>query len=258
MDKTENLSKIRPCNYIIFQAKNVTMNQLARSVVYMYFILALLGRFNEKTSKNLHELGTINQFVDYYLDKMQFLPFILQPISAIAIAQAPHYVNHSSTNFFKPQDSHSLVHRTQQQLMHLAQQVTSSQATQTTQTTTTTMAPSSINPATTTTTTTTSAAAANGLNSADCSNGLLSFELSTGFIYKPAASETLATLPSTLQLTDCLGYCLQNSSCLAINFEMGLCVLLSSSVKNNASQLYSSQFPVFTIYAEKLCLFSSK
>lgn len=91
-----------------------------------------------------------------------------------------------------------------------------------------------------------------------CSNGLLTFELSTGFIYKPSSAETLAMMPSTLQLTDCLDYCLQNASCLAINFEMGLCVLLSSSAKQNPTNLYSSQFPVFTIYAEKKCLLSGK
>lgn len=91
-----------------------------------------------------------------------------------------------------------------------------------------------------------------------CDNGLLTFELSTGFIYKPSSAETLAMMPSTLQLTDCLDYCLHNSSCLAINFEMGLCVLLSSSAKQNPVNLYSSQFPVFTIYAEKKCLLSGK
>lgn len=92
----------------------------------------------------------------------------------------------------------------------------------------------------------------------NCSNGLLTFELSTGFIYKPSAPETLAMMPGTLQLTDCLDYCLHNNSCLAINFEMGLCVLLSSSAKQNMNNLYSSQFPVFTIYAEKKCLLEGK
>lgn len=92
-----------------------------------------------------------------------------------------------------------------------------------------------------------------------CPNGLLTFELSTGFIYKPTSgAETLSMMPSTLQLTDCLDYCLTNSSCLAINFEMGLCVLLASSAKQNQHNLYSSQFPVFTIYAEKKCLLSGE
>ena len=93
----------------------------------------------------------------------------------------------------------------------------------------------------------------------ECPNGLLTFELSTGFIYKPLApSETLAMMPSTLQLTDCLEYCLHNATCSAINFEMGLCVLLSSSAQQNPTSLFSSQFPVFTIYAEKKCLLQGK
>lgn len=92
----------------------------------------------------------------------------------------------------------------------------------------------------------------------DCSTGLLTFELTTGFIYKPTAAETLAMIPSTLQLPECLNTCLKNSSCLAINFEMGLCVLLSSSAKHNPANLQTSQFPVFTFYAEKKCLFSGK
>lgn len=96
------------------------------------------------------------------------------------------------------------------------------------------------------------------LSSSNCSSGLLTFELATGYIYKPSSVETLAMMPSTLQLTDCLSYCLQNGSCLAINFEMGLCVLLSSSAKKNPANLYSSQFPVFTIYAEKKCLLPGK
>lgn len=89
-----------------------------------------------------------------------------------------------------------------------------------------------------------------------CYNGFLTFELTTGFIYTPSSAETLSMLPGTLQLTECLNYCLKNTSCQAVNFEMGLCVLLSSSAQQNPASLLSSQFPVFTIYAEKLCLLS--
>lgn len=92
----------------------------------------------------------------------------------------------------------------------------------------------------------------------ECPTGLLTFELATGFIYKPSgADETLSMMP-TLQLTDCLEYCLQNASCLAINFEMGLCVLLANSAKQNQQNLFASQFPVFTIYAEKKCLLTGE
>lgn len=196
--------------------------QLARVVASTILLRAFIGAF--EAAQDVHQTG--EQIVKF--------------ATAIGL---PHYVNHSST-FLKPADlsmQSQAAHRTnqqQQQQQSVAQQAPSSMGTQQT--------------------TLSASTTSMGLNSAECSNGLLSFELSTGFIYKPAASETLATLPSTLQLTDCLGFCLANSSCLAINFEMGLCVLLSSSVKHNASQLYSSQFPVFTIYAEKLCLFSSK
>lgn len=96
------------------------------------------------------------------------------------------------------------------------------------------------------------------INANHCPNGLLTFELATGYIYRPSSAlETLTMMPSTLQLTDCLDYCLHNSSCLAINFEVGLCVLLTTSARHNPQNLYSSQFPVFTIYAEKKCLYSS-
>lgn len=93
----------------------------------------------------------------------------------------------------------------------------------------------------------------------DCPNGLLTFELLTGYIYKPSSgAEVLSSMPSTLQLTDCLDYCLHNSSCLAINFEMGLCVLLAQSARQRPHNLFTSQFPVFTIYAEKKCLLSGE
>lgn len=60
--------------------------------------------------------------------------------------------------------------------------------------------------------------------------------------------------PGTLQLTDCLNLCRQNASCLSINFETGLCVLLQESADKSPQALQKSQFPVFTIYAHKICL----
>lgn len=60
--------------------------------------------------------------------------------------------------------------------------------------------------------------------------------------------------PGTIQLNDCLNLCRANSSCLAINFETGLCVLLQDSADKSPQALQKSQFPVFTIYAHKICL----
>lgn len=85
------------------------------------------------------------------------------------------------------------------------------------------------------------------------SGGFISFELITGYVLS-AAAESMLMQPGTLQLTDCLNICRQNSSCLAINFETGLCVLLQESADKNPQALQKSQFPVFTIYAHKICI----
>ncbi|CAG2113231.1 unnamed protein product, partial [Medioppia subpectinata] len=61
-------------------------------------------------------------------------------------------------------------------------------------------------------------------------------------------------LPGVLHLTECLHSCLTNDTCKSVNFETGLCVLLGSSATERPKALASSQFPVFTIYAQKVCL----
>lgn len=95
-----------------------------------------------------------------------------------------------------------------------------------------------------------------------CESGVKSFELITGHVYS-STGDTIATEPGTLQLTDCLNYCQSDPRCQSINFETGLCVLFNSSasLKNGGGQsgssttvLRPSQFPVFTIYAQKICL----
>ncbi|KFM64709.1 hypothetical protein X975_00721, partial [Stegodyphus mimosarum] len=65
-------------------------------------------------------------------------------------------------------------------------------------------------------------------------------------------------VPGTLKLTDCLALCNLNATCQAVNFETGLCVLFSSSAVQRPSSLTPSQFPVFTIYAHKVCLLGRK
>ncbi|XP_037909523.1 uncharacterized protein LOC119650659 isoform X2 [Hermetia illucens] len=55
-------------------------------------------------------------------------------------------------------------------------------------------------------------------------------------------------------LTDCLEACQHNDSCSAVNYETGLCVLFSSNADKLPGALTKSQFPVFTIYAQKSCL----
>ncbi|XP_076346279.1 uncharacterized protein LOC143244812 [Tachypleus tridentatus] len=86
-----------------------------------------------------------------------------------------------------------------------------------------------------------------------CSEENTTFELITGFVYS-APEETLTVLPGTLKLNDCLVQCRKNATCQAINFETGLCVLFSSSFSEEPGTLKTSHFPVFTMYAQKICL----
>lgn len=69
-----------------------------------------------------------------------------------------------------------------------------------------------------------------------------------------APGKLLDSMPGTLMLTDCLEACQSNESCAAINYETGLCVLFSSNADHMPGALTKSQFPVFTIYAQKSCL----
>ncbi|XP_055949587.1 uncharacterized protein LOC129983909 [Argiope bruennichi] len=90
-----------------------------------------------------------------------------------------------------------------------------------------------------------------------CSSGFITFELITGYVYT-SPGDTMELAPGTLKLTDCLSLCNANATCQAINFETGLCVLFSSSANQRPNALTPSQFPVFTIYAHKVCLLGRK
>lgn len=87
-------------------------------------------------------------------------------------------------------------------------------------------------------------------SNAECNSENISFELVTGYMYS-ASSELLDSVPGTLMLNDCLEQCHQNESCSAVNYETGLCVLFSSNADKLPDALTKSQFPVFTIYAQK-------
>ncbi|XP_046415572.1 uncharacterized protein LOC124299981 [Neodiprion virginianus] len=87
----------------------------------------------------------------------------------------------------------------------------------------------------------------------ECDPEMVGFELVTGWVYTDPAN-MLDSIPGTLMLTDCLETCQANDSCQAVNYETGLCVLFGSNADNNPGALSQSQFPVFTIYAQKSCL----
>ncbi|KAG0445088.1 hypothetical protein HPB47_023912, partial [Ixodes persulcatus] len=90
-----------------------------------------------------------------------------------------------------------------------------------------------------------------------CQNGYITFEVITGSVYS-APSDTIELKPGTLQLTECLNHCKRNATCQSINFETGLCVLFTSSATERPASLAVSQFPVFTLYAQKICLFGKR
>lgn len=87
----------------------------------------------------------------------------------------------------------------------------------------------------------------------ECDPEMIGFELITGYVFS-APGNVLDSIPGTLMLTDCLETCQGNDSCQAINYETGLCVLFSSNADALPGALTKSQFPVFTIYAQKSCL----
>ncbi|KAG5888987.1 hypothetical protein JTB14_013292 [Gonioctena quinquepunctata] len=82
---------------------------------------------------------------------------------------------------------------------------------------------------------------------------MIGFELITGNVFS-APGNVLDSIPGTLMLTDCLETCQGNESCQSVNYETGLCVLFSSNADVLPGALTKSQFPVFTIYAQKSCL----
>ncbi|XP_054162435.1 uncharacterized protein LOC128960388 [Oppia nitens] len=85
------------------------------------------------------------------------------------------------------------------------------------------------------------------------SDNTVTFELITGQVYN-SPTDILDSYAGVMHLTDCLQYCLLNDTCKSVNFETGLCVLVSSSANQRPEALTSSQFPVFIIYAQKVCL----
>ncbi|CAL4123343.1 unnamed protein product, partial [Meganyctiphanes norvegica] len=90
----------------------------------------------------------------------------------------------------------------------------------------------------------------------DC-DGDTSFELITGYVYS-SADDIMDSKIGTLQLTECIELCQSQPQCQALNFETGLCVLFRSQAGDNSGLLAVSQFPVFTLYGQKICLSSSR
>ena len=65
---------------------------------------------------------------------------------------------------------------------------------------------------------------------ADCADVDVNFELITGYVFT-APDSILDTRPGVLKLETCIQACKKNSSCRAVNYETGLCVLFTSSAE---------------------------
>ncbi|KAH8247892.1 hypothetical protein KR038_011375 [Drosophila bunnanda] len=87
----------------------------------------------------------------------------------------------------------------------------------------------------------------------ECQPELVGFEIVTGYVFS-APEKLMDSQPGTLMLTDCLDTCRKNKTCQSVNYETGLCVLFSAHADQLPGALTKSQFPVFTIYAQKSCL----
>ncbi|KAH8383185.1 hypothetical protein KR009_007188 [Drosophila setifemur] len=87
----------------------------------------------------------------------------------------------------------------------------------------------------------------------ECNPELVGFEIVTGYVFS-APEKLMDSQPGTLMLTDCLDTCRRNKTCQSVNYETGLCVLFSAHADQLPGALTKSQFPVFTIYAQKSCL----
>jgi len=84
-------------------------------------------------------------------------------------------------------------------------------------------------------------------------DGEVQFELITGFVYS-SADDIIESNIGALQIAECVNQCRNNDDCMALNFETGLCVLFRTASGEDSELLSVSQFPVFTLYSQKVCV----
>lgn len=83
-------------------------------------------------------------------------------------------------------------------------------------------------------------------------DGEIDFELITGFVYS-SADDIIESNIGALHMNECVDQCRKNPACMALNFETGLCVLFKTAAGEDSGSLSVSQFPVFTLYSQKVC-----
>lgn len=81
-----------------------------------------------------------------------------------------------------------------------------------------------------------------------------SFAVVTGYVFSsPGGDSVLATKSGILSLAECLSECKSDATCQSVNYETGLCVLFAKK-PDSQEALTKSQFPVFSTFAEKICV----
>ncbi|XP_071452023.1 uncharacterized protein [Hetaerina americana] len=102
----------------------------------------------------------------------------------------------------------------------------------------------------------------------DCDPDMMGFELVTGSMFRGggdgeglgpggrglARGRQMAVLVEMLVLGECIEACAANASCRSLNYETGLCVLFDTDADEHPDSLMQSDYPVFTVYAQKMCL----
>ena len=82
----------------------------------------------------------------------------------------------------------------------------------------------------------------------ECPDVDVNFELITGYVFT-APDSILDTRPGVLKLETCIQACKKNSSCRAVNYETGLCVLFTSSAEIEPGNFKSLNklWPIFSL-----------
>ncbi|XP_046406452.1 uncharacterized protein LOC124171342 [Ischnura elegans] len=79
------------------------------------------------------------------------------------------------------------------------------------------------------------------------------FELITGHVLS-SPKDLIETKAGILRLGECVDKCRRSAKCKAVNFETGLCLLMAANLEDAPDALTPSQFPVFTLFAQKTCV----
>ena len=68
-------------------------------------------------------------------------------------------------------------------------------------------------------------------------DGDVEFELITGFVYS-SADDIIESNIGALHVSECIAQCRKKPSCMALNFETGLCVLFKTATGDDSGKIF--------------------